>query len=205
MVRVFDYSRDKFEYSMVGEYIMGEGSDQLGAAVAVFGDEVAIGAEYGDFADIYTFGESKSSRSNGLVLFGILGLLSVVLFIGMKKARRAGFRLSSVGKALPVLGARNRQRNQSTPLRTEEKRDEWPFPFFSEGERARIAQIQRQEQVEEGNVDRVVLHGMIRSSSHSEDGSKNSGISNSSDGISHGSNDDDEDSDEEYDGLRKIT
>mmetsp|Transcript_19011 Transcript_19011/g.28869 ORF Transcript_19011/g.28869 Transcript_19011/m.28869 type:complete len:96 (+) Transcript_19011:260-547(+) len=48
----------------------------------------------------------------------------------------------------------------SSPVETAD-RTEWPFPFFTDAERARIVEIQKAE--EDKAIEGVVLHGMIRS------------------------------------------
>lgn len=179
---------------MVGRGIEGNAkNDHHGADISINGDKIAISAAYGSYVYIYTFG--RKSRfliaPTTVFLIAALGLIATFCFCGCRKARRKGFRWSSVGKALPM-GSRSKQRHESERLNTEENRTEWPFPFFSEGERARIAEVQKAE--EGKNMDRVVLHGMIKS----DDASRSSGVSVSS------NNDDSDDSDSEDDGIKKI-
>mmetsp|Transcript_28449 Transcript_28449/g.43562 ORF Transcript_28449/g.43562 Transcript_28449/m.43562 type:complete len:560 (-) Transcript_28449:115-1794(-) len=196
LVRVFDYDTNSNQYVMVGRGIEGnEKNDHHGEDVSINGDKVAISSAYGSYVYIYTFG--KKSRfliaPTTVLLIAALGLIASCCVYGCRKARRNGFKLSSVGKALP-LGSRNKQRHESERLNTEEKQTEWPFPFFSEGERARIAQVQKAE--EGKNMDRVVLHGMIKS----DDASRGSGVS----GSSNNDDSDDCDSDSDDDGVNKI-
>lgn len=177
MVRVYEYDENHFQYDRIGEDIVGGQGDKLGSSVSISGNLIAVGAAGGSYTTIYGYDESQpkaSSRTSTWFLpIMLFTLLVVIFYYALRKVKRAGFSFTSIAKALPSIDRRSHQRKASTPLSTEEKKDDWPFPFFSEGERLRIAELRRKEHeiLNEGNVDRVVLHGMIKSSG-SEDGSK---------------------------------
>lgn len=201
MVRIFEYNYDYGDYVRIGQVLSGDEDSGFGACVSIYDNQVAIGAPYGEYVQLYEYdpkgtyegdGISSSKKSkSAFSRFGtflrnviLIGLFGGLMFFGHLQLKKRGFKYSSFFAALPGAGAiRHRGREQ---VDTEEKRDEWPFNFFSASERARIEEIRKAEEGA-GDVDGVVLHGMPKSLS--QDGSKN------------GSEDDEESVEE----MRQIT
>lgn len=184
-VRIFDYDDAKTTYVQVGSEIYGEEESGFGFSLSLSGLDLAVGSPYKNYVQLfrydgetlYTGSDKKSRRSSffsGLVKFiVVVGLVGVIAFFVVRKVQR---------------------RRQHARVETEEQ-DEWPFPFFSAQDRERIAEVRRLESqnVENEDVDRVVLHGMVRS-----DNGVNSPNNNDDDESSGSSESDDDDDDVSY-------
>ncbi len=167
-VRVFKWNEGYHDYLEMGAHIMGEKEEGLGSALSIFENELAIGSPYKNQVQIYKYHEShhgKSGFKKFISTVFILGAVSFVVMMGYRKLKSRGFKWSSFAAGIPGASA-IRHRGRSA-VETEEN-DEWPFGFFSAADRDRINEARR---AEEGkvNVDRVVLHGMPRPASQSED------------------------------------
>jgi hypothetical protein len=202
MARVFDLDVETTEYVQVGEKILGKSEGELGFALDVSENEIAIGSPYENMVQIFKadgagddiinddFFEEMFNRNEGLSGFStflVIGIVAALSFVTYRQARKRGFRWSSVGKALPVTKFASRRKHQR--VNTDE--EEWPFPFFSSSERERIAEIMRNESAKGNNVDSVVLHGIHRRTGEYRDEVQKVGSSDS-------------ESDDEYE-LKQIT
>jgi hypothetical protein len=199
MVRIFDYNTELESYTIVGQPIEGENAgDKLGAEISINEDRVAVSALYGGYGNVYSLRAKRYNKMSGnvMIIILVIGSCFAACFILGRQARRRGFRWSSAAKAIsfPAIGRRNKLRQRSSPVETAD-RTEWPFPFFTDAERARIVEIQKAE--EDKAIEGVFLHGMIRSDG---DGSRrSSGNSRRSSSVSlssasHGDSDLSEDS-----------
>lgn len=193
MVRIFDYNTDLETYTIVGQPIEGGVGDKFGADVSIHGDLVAVSTVYGGYGNVYFLRAKRYNKMSGnvtIIIFVIGSCFAACLIVG-RKARHRGFRWSSAAKAIsfPAIGRRKRLRQGSSPVDTVD-RTEWPFPFFTDAERARIVEIQKAE--EDKAIEGIVLHGMIRSGGDSSrrgsgNSRRSSGVSLSS--ASHGDSD----------------
>jgi len=197
MVRIFDLLLES--YTIVGQPIEGENAgDKLGAEISINGDRVAVSALYGGYGNVYSLRAKRYNKMSGnvMIIILVIGSCFAACFILGKKVRRRGFRWSSAAKAIsfPAIGRRNKLRQGSSPVETAD-RTEWPFPFFTDAERARIVEIQKAE--EDKAIEGVVLHGMIRSdgdASRRSSGNSRRSSSISFSSASHGDSDMSEDS-----------
>jgi hypothetical protein len=164
-VRVYKYDEDYGDFLKFGETITGKNREGLGTSLSFSGEELAVGAPFQNYVKILKFDKSAHKKSGGgkfiinLMMFGLLGF---GLFYLYKKARSRGFKWTSLTAALPG-GAAISRRKGRTPVDTNES-EEWPFGFFSQSDRDRIADARKAEEGR-NNVDRVTLHGMPRTSS----------------------------------------
>ena len=167
-VRVFVYDKKRHDFRSVGKPMYGKDSEGLGTSLAFSGDELAIGSPFKNSVKIMKFHEASKKKSGfgkfivNLFVFGILGTVVFVLYKNLKKR---GFKFSSLAAAMPGAAAIRSHRGR-TAVDTNET-DEWPFGFFSPGDKERIMEARR---AEEGrtNVDAVRLHGMPKSASQDE-------------------------------------
>lgn len=199
MVRVYRYDSGYGDYLRIGDTLYGLTSEAFGTCISFHGNYLVVGAPYGDNVQIYSYdsslisGSNSSSASTGTFKSVITSILVIVIiaflaFFAVKKLKRKGFRWSSFAAALPGAAAIRRRGRQA--VSTEDQRDEWPFPFFSPSDRARIEEVRRAEEGRSHeDVDGVVLHGMPKSSG-SQDASSSSGSDEDDDGVSYSSKDD---------------
>jgi hypothetical protein len=196
MVRIFDWDWDYGDYIRAGHYLEGKPDDAFGSCISISGNEVAIGAPYGGYVQVFTYdpeggnalgsSKAKSGRSGFSKFITVSIILVVVAFLGLtvyKKLKSKGFKWSSFTAALPVVSAIRRHGREA--VSTEDKRDDWPFPFFSPSDRARIDEVRKAEEGRDDDVDSVVLHGMPKSSS--QDAESSSGSDESDDDVSYDS------------------
>lgn len=195
MVRVYHYDSAYGDYVRMGDTLYGQPSQAFGTCLSFYGNDLAVGAPYGDSVQVFTYegslgsGSHSKNASSGnfnsvLTTSLVLAIIGFVVFATHKKLKNRGFRWSSFAAALPGAAAIRRRGREA--VSTEEQRDEWPFPFFSASDRARIEEVRRAEEGRSHeDVDGVVLHGMPKSS-----GSQSAASSS-------GSDDDDDDDDDD--------
>jgi len=201
MVRVFEFNWDYGDYVRVGNVLYGNEGDGFGTSISIYGNDVAVGAPFGGYVQVFSFnakggknlgsGASNKPKRSGFGKFVsltlILGVVAFLMFAAHKKLKSNGFKWSSMAAALP--GASHfRRRGREVVSTDDQHRDEWPFPFFSPSDRARIEAIRKAEEgrtgtgraEEEEDVDSVVLHGMHKKAS-SHDAESSSGSDDDSD------------------------
>lgn len=201
MVRVFEFNWDYGDYVRVGDVLYGNEGDGFGTSISIYGTDVAVGAPFGGYVQVFSFdpkggndiGSSQQDQANKKKSgFGkfisttvILGVVAFLMFAVHKNLKSKGFKWSSMTAALP--GASRVRRRGREVVSTDDKdtgRDEWPFPFFSASDRARIEQVRKAEEGRAGedvdDVDSVVLHGMRRKTG-SQDAESSSGSDDDSD------------------------
>jgi hypothetical protein len=213
MVRVFEFNWDYGDYVLAGNILYGNQGDGFGTSISISGTDVAVGAPFGGYVQVFSFDPkggknigSSSQKANLKSGFGkfisttvILGVVGFLMFAVHRNLKRKGFRWSSMASALPGASRIRRRGREAVSTDDNTGRNEWPFPFFSASDRARIEQVRKAEEGRAGqdvdDVDSVVLHGMRRktgSSSHDAESAESS---------SSGS---DNDSDVSYDGKSET-
>jgi len=205
MVRVYEWNWDYGDYVRAGDSIEGEEDDAFGSCISISGNEIAIGAPYGGYVEVFAFdpngepalGSAKSKSKSGSSGFGkfiiatlSLGVVAFLVLTLYKKMQSKGFKCSSFVAALPGISLVRRRGREAVD--TEDQRDQWPFPFFSPSDRARIDEVRKAEEGRaDEDVDSVVLHGMPSCKSVS------------SEDVDSSSESDDADDDVSYDSLGK--
>lgn len=201
MVRVYRFDSAYGDYLRVGDTLYGKASEAFGTCLSFYGNDLAVGAPYGDNVQVFSYDSSFSSGSkssnastrtfkNFVTTSIVIAIVGFLAFVTHKKLKSKGFRWSSFSAALPGAAAIRRRGREA--VSTDDQRDEWPFPFFSASDRARIEEVRRAEEGRSHeDVDGVVLHGMPKSSG-SQDAASSSGSDedDDDDDVSHNSNDD---------------
>jgi hypothetical protein len=59
IVRIFKWNLDYGDYIRAGHYLEGKPDDSFGSCISISGNEVAIGAPYGGYVQVFTYDEPK--------------------------------------------------------------------------------------------------------------------------------------------------
>lgn len=199
LVRVYRFDASLGDYIRIGETLYGQAFEAFGTCLSFYGNDLAVGAPYGGYVQVFTYnsdlssGNKATSASSGtfknfITSSVVIVFICFLVFAAHKKLKNKGFRWSSFTAALPGAAAIRRRGREA--VSTDEQRDEWPFPFFSASDRARIEEVRRAEEGRSHeDVDGVVLHGMPKSTTNPEAAS------------SSGSDDDGDDDDDDEGSL----